>query len=180
MKTSGIDFELDYRWHPHFAPGSIQFRALATRVLDLTFATPAGEQDRLGQVSNVNRTPGVPKWAGNAQINYSSDTWQMGVQARYVGAGVFSTIYTEGAGAANTVNDNHVPAYVYVSLNAGYRFDLGGGRNVELFGIVNNLFDTAPPFIPSGAAGGTNETSTNAGFYDVVGRFFRVGARFHF
>jgi hypothetical protein len=31
--------------------------------------------------------------------------------------------------------------------------------------------------IPSGAAGGINESSTNGQFYDVVGRFFRFGAR---
>jgi len=32
--------------------------------------------------------------------------------------------------------------------------------------------------IPSGAAGGINESSTNGQFYDVVGRFFRAGVRF--
>jgi hypothetical protein len=100
------------------------------------------------------------------------------VQARYVGAGKFSTILHEGTGAANTINDNHVPAFVYLSASASYRFYSIGQHAAELFGIVNNLTDTDPPMIPSGAAGGINESSTNGQFYDVVGRFFRAGIRF--
>ena len=53
-----------------------------------------------------------------------------------------------------------------------------GTRSAELFAVVNNLLDTDPPMIPSGAAGGINESSTNGQFYDVVGRFFRAGIRF--
>ena len=98
--------------------------------------------------------------------------------ARYIGAGKFSTVLHEGAGAANTINDNHVPAFVYVTASAAYRLHSSGSRSAELFAIVNNLFDTDPPMIPSGAAGGINESSTNGQFYDVVGRFFRAGIRF--
>jgi iron complex outermembrane recepter protein len=96
-----------------------------------------------------------------------------------VGKGKFGSILTEGAGAANTVNDNDVPAYVYLTLSTGYRFDLGNDRSVQLFAVVNNLLDTDPPFLPSGAAGGARESSTNPFFYDVIGRFFRFGARFN-
>jgi outer membrane receptor protein involved in Fe transport len=101
----------------------------------------------------------------------------LGLQARLVGAGVFSTILHEGSGA-NSVNHNRVPAFVYLNGSGSYRFRLGGDRSLELFGAVNNLLDKDPPMIPSGAAGGINESSTNGQFYDVVGRFFRFGARF--
>ena len=71
-----------------------------------------------------------------------------------------------------------MPAFLYLNATASYRFHIGPRRSVELFGIVNNLFDTDPPMIPSGAAGGINESSTNGQLYDVVGRFFRAGIRF--
>jgi iron complex outermembrane recepter protein len=175
--TRGIDFEVDYS-PSHVLGGSFSVRLLATRVLKLTSTTPAGVQDRLGQVSNFNRTPGLPKWAGDAFLDYTRGRTHLGLQARYVGAGKFSTVLHEGAGAANTINDNHVPAFVYLTASASYRFHSSGAHSAELFGIVNNLTDTDPPMIPSGAAGGINESSTNGQFYDVVGRFFRAGIRF--
>jgi len=175
--TRGIDFELSYS-RSHFLGGSLSTHLLATRVLKLESETPAGVQDRLGQVSNFNRTVGVPKWAGDAFADYERGRVRVGLQARLVGAGEFSTILHEGSGAANTINDNHVPAFVYVTASAAYRLKASGARSVELFAIVNNLFDTDPPMIPSGAAGGINESSTNGQFYDVIGRFFRAGVRF--
>ncbi|HWC56636.1 MAG TPA: TonB-dependent receptor, partial [Sphingomicrobium sp.] len=175
--TRGIDFEANYT-RSHVLGGSLSARLLATRVLKLTTTTPAGVQDRLGQVSNFNRTPGLPKWAGDAFLDYTHGPTRIGLQARYIGAGKFSTILHEGTGAANTINDNHVPAFIYLSASASYRFYSSGTHSAELFGIVNNLTDTDPPMVPSGAAGGINESSTNGQFYDVVGRFFRAGVRF--
>jgi outer membrane receptor protein involved in Fe transport len=176
--TRGIDFELAYS-HPRFFGGTLSTRLLATRVLRLQSEIPDGAiQDRLGQVSNFNRTAGVPKWAGDAFADYQRGRVRLGLQARLVGAGKFSTILHEGTGAPNTINDNHVPAFVYVTASGAYRLKSTGRRTVELFAVVNNLFDTDPPMIPSGAAGGINESSTYGQLYDVVGRFFRAGIRF--
>jgi iron complex outermembrane recepter protein len=177
-KTRGVDFEADYS-RQHFLGGSLSMQLLATRVLELQSSTPGGGVlDRLGQVSNFNRTAGVPKWAGDAFVDYTRGALRLGLQARYVGAGVFSTLLHDGTGAANTINDNRVPPFVYLTATAAYRIHTGGTRSAELFAVVNNLFDTDPPMIPSGAAGGINESSTNGQFYDVVGRFFRAGIRF--
>jgi len=174
--TRGIDFEANYS-RPQTFGGTLTAKLLATRVLKLTSTTPAGVQDRLGQVSNFNRTPGVPKWMGDAFFDYTRGPAHVGVQARFVGPGVFGTVLHEGTGP-NSVNRNSVPAFLYLNPSASYRFRLRGNRSVELFTAVNNLLDTDPPMIPSGAAGGINESSTNGQFYDVVGRFFRFGARF--
>jgi len=177
-KTRGIDFEADYS-RKHFVGGSLSTQLLATRVLELRSSTPGGGTlDRLGQVSNFNRTAGVPKWAGDAFVDYARGPLRLGLQARYVGAGVFSTLLHQGTGAANTINDNRVPPFVYLTATASYRVHSSGSRSAELFAVVNNLTDVDPPMIPSGAAGGINESSTNGQFYDVVGRFFRAGIRF--
>jgi outer membrane receptor protein involved in Fe transport len=177
-KTRGIDFEADYS-RSRFLGGSLTAQLLATRVLELQSSTPGGGiLDRLGQVSNFNRTAGVPKWAGDAFFDYARGPLRLGLQARYVGAGVFSTLLHEGAGEKNTINDNHVPPFVYLTATAAFRVHTTGTRSAELFAVVNNLTDLDPPMIPSGAAGGINESSTNGQFYDVVGRFFRAGIRF--
>jgi len=173
--TRGVDFELNYS-RPRTFGGNLSAKLLATRVLKLTSTTPAGVQDRLGQVSNFNRTAGVPKWVGDAFLDYDRGPVHLGLQARFIGPGVFGTILHEGTGA-NSVNRNSVPAFLYLNPSASYRFELGEHRSVELFTAVNNLLDKDPPMIPSGAAGGINESSTNGQFYDVVGRFFRFGAR---
>lgn len=177
--TSGIDVEMRYRFAPAWIPGAFRLRGLLTYVDDLTVTNPSGPQRRVGQVSEFNRVPGVPRLQGNAEIAFDShDNWKLALQARYVGKGRYSNILTEGAGAPNTINDNSVSARVYLSLSTSYGFELPNGRSVELFGVVNNLLDQDPPLIPSGAAGGTRESSTSAIFYDVIGRYYRVGVRF--
>lgn len=178
FETSGIDFEMRYSFRPSFLPGDIRLRAMATYVDKLTLITPAGPQQTVGQVSEVNRTPGVPHWTGNADISYQDDSLTIGVQGRLVGPGVFSNLYTTGAGAANTVSRNEVPAYAYFNLYGSINVPLGDDRQVQFFGTINNLLDQDPPMLPSGAAGGTRESSTNPVFYDVIGRFFRFGVRF--
>ncbi|WP_308515712.1 TonB-dependent receptor domain-containing protein [Sphingomonas flavescens] len=174
--TRGVDFELNYS-QPQFLGGRLSAKLLATRVLRLTSTTPAGVQDRLGQVSNFNRTGGVPKWTADAFLDFDRGPAHIGLQARFVGPDVFSTILHEGSGA-NSINRNSVPAFLYLNPSASYRLALSRSRSVELFGSINNVLDKDPPMIPSGAAGGINESSTNGQFYDVVGRFFRFGARF--
>ncbi|MFL6763390.1 MAG: TonB-dependent receptor [Sphingomicrobium sp.] len=180
FKTSGLDMEAHYSFEPGFTPGRFDLRALATYVDHLTFITPNGPQERVGQVSNVNRTGGVPHWLATSELNYEQGHWGAGVRAKYIGKGKFSSLYHEGAGAVNTVNDNSVPSYLYINLNGHYRVDLPSGRTADFFATVNNLFDKDPPMIPSGAAGGINESSTNGEIYDVVGRFYRAGVRVKF
>ena len=175
--TRGIDFEFNYS-RPRVLGGLVTTKLLATRVLKLTQTTPIGIHNFLGQVSNFNRVPGVPKWTADAFLDYTRGPAHLGLQARFVGPGKFSTDLHEGTGF-NSVNDNSVPAFLYLNATASYRLPIGGRRTVEVFGIVNNLLDKDPPMIPSGAAGGINESSTNGQFYDVVGRFFRAGIRFN-
>ena len=140
--TRGIDFELNYA-RPHFLGGKLSTRLLATRVLKLESTTPAGVQDRLGQVSNFNRTLGVPKWTADAFADYKRGPLRLGLQARLVGAGKFSTILHEGSGG-RFGQRQHVPAFVYVTASGAYRFESSGRRSAELFAVVNNLVRHRP------------------------------------
>jgi len=180
FNTAGFDAELRYNFRPGKGDGEIRFRGLVNYVTELTQIQQNGPQDRLGQLSEFNRVNGVPRWSGNADIGYWTPGWMVNLQARYIGSGVYSTLLTEGAGAANTINDNSVPAFVYFTLSGHINVPFGDGNNVQLFGVINNLLDKDPAYVPAGAAGGIRESSTNAAFYDVIGRYFRIGARLKF
>ncbi len=183
LKTSGVDFEVAYRTSlEHLGlplPGSVSFRALGTYVDTLLQTSSAGPLQEVGWLSTNSRVNGVPHFTSSQELVYDNATWSLGIRGHLIGSGHFNTIYKEGAGAANTINDNSVPAYYYVSLNGDYNFKVAG-RTFTAFGVVNNLFNTDPPFIPSGSVGAAAETSSNPTFYDVIGRSYKVGLRFKF
>ena len=75
----------------------------------------------------------------------------------------------------NSISDNSVGAWTYVNLNASYNLWSDGDRNVQLFGVVNNLLDKSPPVALPSSFGPTNNV-----LYDVVGRAYKVGVRFRY
>ncbi|WP_439533594.1 TonB-dependent receptor plug domain-containing protein [Polymorphobacter sp.] len=180
FNTSGVDAEFRYNFKPSFMAGDIRMRLLVTYVDELTQVQQTGPQVRVGQMSEFNRVNGMPRWSGNADIGYDTGVWAVNLQARYIGSGFYSTLLTEGTGAANTVSNNKVPAYVYLTLGGHINVPFGDDGNVQFFGLINNLLDKDPAMVPAGAAGGIRESSTNASFYDVIGRYFRIGARLKF
>lgn len=181
LKSSGYDFEVRYTqplstfYDP--LPGNIDIRWLATKAEHLTQIDSTGPTERAGKVSNHARINGVPEWSTVTDVTYRLPEWTFNLQARYVGQGIFNAALTEGCCKANTVSDNSVPAYIYYSLNMQHDLTVGG-HSFQVYGIINNLLDKQPPNIPSGAAGGINESSTNGAFYDTVGRNYRIGVRF--
>src|SRR3546814_13467846 len=65
------------------------------------------------------------------------------------------------------------PAEWYVDASAVFRID----EQLELFGGIDNLFDNKPPILGTAIAGDAN---TDPSLYDVIGRRFFIGGRFHF
>jgi outer membrane receptor protein involved in Fe transport len=65
-----------------------------------------------------------------------------------------------------TINYNHMPGAIYWDAYLSYNISERG----EVYGKVNNIANLGPP--PSG--GGVNGT-----IYDVIGRMYYVGLRFH-
>lgn len=176
FNTSGIDFE--FKYDTGLAGGNLTLRALGTYVEKLVTIDAGGADDRVGKVTFFNRTYGVPHFSGVVDATYRGENWLLNASTRIVGKAKFNPAFTEGAGAANTINRNDVPAYAYLSLTGQVDIDAGRGRKVQMFMTVDNVTDTRPPFIPSGSVGGLSETSTEPTFYDVIGRTFKVGMRF--
>jgi outer membrane receptor protein involved in Fe transport len=180
LKTSGVDFESSYNFDGDTLdlPGSFGLHMLATYVNEDTTILPGNVvQNTVGQVSNFNRLSGVPKWTGAATITWDLDPWSVNLRAKYVGAGVFSNTFQTGTGAANTINQNDVGDLVYFDLGGSYDLD-AWGVPTQIYGTIQNLFNKSPAFVPSQAAGGTNESSTNTTFYDPIGRLYKIGIRF--
>lgn len=180
QQTDGVDLEGNYNFPlsdlgRHLA-GQLAFRALATYVNKFVTIDPAGYHDYAGQLSGFGRLTGVPHWTATADTTYRLNGWMFNLEGHMVGAGKYGVTLTEGAGAVNTVNRNDVPAYFLFNLT-GRRTLVFGSATLEIYALIDNLFDKAPPLIPSGQVGGSAESSTNAVFYDVIGRNFKLGVR---
>jgi iron complex outermembrane receptor protein len=72
------------------------------------------------------------------------------------------------------VDNNGVPAVAYADL----RLSCNWSEGVNLYGAVDNVFDTPPPSIPNSLGGNSGAQNYNLQIYDGLGRQFRVGLRF--
>jgi iron complex outermembrane receptor protein len=173
FKTSGVDFEADYRVpiNKVSVPGNLNIRALATYTAHLITVDPAGATDRVKQTQ--------PQWVWNVGFNYDLGRFSTNLTARVLSRHTIDVtkVGPEDPGynvaLPNSINRNRDPAVLYLSLSAQYTLIDKGDRKLVLFGVVNNLTDRHPP----GASGGNLTTGP---LYDVVGRFIRTGVRFNY
>jgi outer membrane receptor protein involved in Fe transport len=180
VKTRGFDGELTY--DKSFGDNDFSLRVLGTYVLDLITVGNAGEVDRAGQNgAPVSQQSGVPTFSGNAYLTWSNDPVSLTFQARYVSKGLKDTTKIGAdqkgyvATAANSINENKIPDYWVFSLNGQVDIIKEDRRSLQFFGVINNLFDRAPPNRLSTSFGVTNPV-----LYDVIGRTFKVGVRFSY
>jgi len=174
-KVDGVDFEASY----HFslsdiwsgAGGDITMHALAGFVdHDENFTSGVAPIERVGDVGPNGYH--IPKWKGTWQGQYDLGPYEAFFQVRAIGAGRFDNTLVQGV----TIDNNTVPAAIYVDTNLKYTIpDLDG--NWAVFLGVNNIFNITPPLDPST---GNNPYYTQTALYDVVGRFFRVGVKFSY
>lgn len=200
--TSGVDFEAMYRFGLYRlfdnAGGDLTFRVLASYldklVLESSDTGSGGVQagvgtNYAGQVGagGVDDTASFsesPKWQANATISYSNGPVRGTLQTRYVGA---AKLYVDLTGpdngafditADNSINSNRIGDYFIFNLSGSYEMDMGG-RDVELFAMISNLFDTEPKFAPPLPPGG-GYLATNPVYYDTLGRRYQIGVRTSF
>ncbi len=126
---------------------------------------------------------------GNLTATYSQGPVAVTGQVRYVSAGTMNyNAYPIGtalpAPPAQGFNmaTNSVASYQVFNLTGSYRFPSVGGAGVQVFGVVNNLFDKAPPVAVGVGGFGASNTfgGTNATFFDTLGRSFKLGVRMTF
>lgn len=169
-KTRGVDIELGYS-----APagmlgldGQLSFRGIASYLAKQETTAPGGlPVDRAGE-AGVNP---YPHWRGVAQINYQGETTGAFLQVRHVGSGAYDL--TRGP---SIIDLQHVPSRTYFDGQISAKIPAASGE-VEMFLNVRNIFNTAPPIAPENA---NVPVAFNAFLHDVIGRTFRVGAKFKF
>jgi outer membrane receptor protein involved in Fe transport len=181
LQARGLDFEFNYQLplsEVGSLPGTIGFRVLANRALELATIDPAGiRTDRAGQNGRpVSQDSGVPDWSVNADLSYSAGPFSATVQMRYLTGGVYNAtlVGPEDANyaitAPNSISSNRVAGRTYINIAASFEVT----KQFELFGAITNLFDSAPPIAPSSVG------PYNSVLYDPIGQNFRFGARARF
>jgi outer membrane receptor protein involved in Fe transport len=181
----GLDFSAQYRLELGKG-GILDLRLLASRALEQTIVVGATrwEVDLAGMVGGSGFLPDyapAPDLTASLVVGYSRGPFRVTTQMSYTSKGwidlVTPFIGPDDAlydpALANTIIDNVVPSRVTQSVNVAYDFDRGD-RNTQLWMSINNLWDRDPPF-STGVTGGTN-----GGYYDTLGRAYRLGVRFNF
>jgi outer membrane receptor protein involved in Fe transport len=178
--TSGMDFQVDYT-HDLFA-GALDWHFVGNYTDSKTRTSIGITVNGAGAVSGdaaVNPLAGftMPKFRGNISTTYTEDPWSVTAQARLLGSARLSNQYLEGvstsvvpAGYTNFVDDNSVPWIVYTDLRASWRWT----DNIQLYGALDNAFNTPPPNLATTGGGGTD-----CRIYDCIGRSYRFGIRFN-
>jgi iron complex outermembrane recepter protein len=181
-KISGIDLEMGYsRPVDWFGGGERLGVRLFASFLDENSTTNSTgvKTDRAGQVGTGQATLfALPEWKATASLSYSRGPFRSFVQLRYIGDGIYDT--QNGIGPNNwIVADNDIGSIAYVDARLSWNMSIGDS-DVELYGNATNLFDRAPPLIPSYSAAVAAPAQYNAGLYDVLGRRFAVGVNVRF
>ena len=173
LDVRGIDFEARYSFNNlPVIPGSLSLHALATRYTKAEITDLPGDEPRdiLGFAGGDTSEQGYIKWTGVGNILYRLGGTSLNWNMRYIGKAGTASWAEDGI----TIGDRW---YHNVRLSQKVSGPLGG--DFEIFGGINNLFNSKPPFFPSGTAG-TQALDTVPAYYDVFGREFFGGIRVNF
>lgn len=180
LKTRGVDVEARYKIP--LGEGDLTLRALGTYLFDLiTIDATGASVNRAGMNGAPTSQPsGLPTFTGTLSATYAQGDFSGTLTSRYISRGVYNATligpHQSGYSAtlANSISDNRVNDYWLFNLNAQYDLTFNDTK-VQLFGIVNNLFDRDPPNDLPSSFGVTNPV-----LYDSIGRTFKAGFRFSF
>ncbi len=163
-RTNGVDVDVMYSLPAStlFAamPGQFHARVLATWVDSLTTFDGKNSFEYVTS-QGLTGGSGVPRWRGNATFGWRGDRYSAQTRARYISPGVYNNQLR--------LTNNSIGTYVYWDVGGRVRLPLSSGREFEVYADISNLFDKKSPF---GAVGSP--------YYDVVGRYYTLGARLRF
>jgi outer membrane receptor protein involved in Fe transport len=176
LRVEGLDFELDYRvpTMPFGLPGVFSIRALVNHAWhDSLTSGITGITTEMAGAST-----GVPKWTGNVTFGYQIQQTTVQLQVRGFSHVKYDPTLLDPtdagyvATAATTISQNRFPGRAYGNVT----FEQGAGNHLTMFAIVNNVLNSKPPaYVVIAATAGSRELN-----YDLLGRAFKVGARFKY
>jgi len=168
--AKGFDIEALYGFS--LGGGRVSVRGLATHMNELTLTSSGVTTDFAGTVGSTGSlgvAGGIPKWSATVSADYTTDAFSLGALARYVDGGKLNVGYVEGV----DIPDNSVPSRTYIDINGRVRIT----QAIEFYGAIDNLFNVDPPLTPNAITAPSYASSV---FYDRIGRFYVIGARFRF
>jgi len=190
----GIDFETSYRFQlsdfVESLDGGITLRALASKYLKLETIDGAFTVDGAGVLADgaggFASTGGMfaPDIKYLVSATYSGEAFSSTLTARGWNSGVYNNsvvVCTTGCPASTvavpTIGfENKVPGVVYIDLALNYKLMEG---TTEVFLVTENLFNKQPPIVGA-PPGNAFYSGLGNKQYDLVGRAFRLGARFKY
>jgi len=125
--------------------------------------------DRAGENGQGNSNA-VPRFRGNGSLTYRNDLFSLTGQLQYISKGKIDNTYNTAP--ALTINNNRVPAVVYMNTYATIKVT----DKVHVTASIQNLFDKDPPPAPYTIY----LTPVNGIYYDKVGRAFQAGVNLKF
>ncbi len=165
LETKGWDLAVNYNTDAF--GGSLAMNVLVTRTIDW-------ESTIYDESFTKLEEPGYQKWKANTQLAYRKDAVTFTWATRYLGSGVVDNTFDTSIWPAN----EDLPSVWYHDYNV--RFNLKDQASYTFIVGLNNATDKKPPYIPSPSFNNIAGTNTAAGVYDVIGRFFYVGAEVSF
>ena len=171
QSVSGLDFQGDYRF-PIWA-GTVDLHLIANYTDTQTQTAQGNTVSYAGSIGPDSAVGGGgPKFKSTIATTYTRDAWQASIQGRFIGSAKLNNAW----GALN-VDDNSVPSVAYLDVRGAYRWS----ENIQLYGAIDNLFNTPPPVVAGTTLSTTPyDVSVRDDIYDAIGRQFRIGIRFNY
>jgi iron complex outermembrane receptor protein len=174
LATEGVDFTVNFA--DRVGPGRLSAALSYTHLLEgYEIPLPGAARDPfMGEI-------GAPRDKFTLKLGYKWNAWSINTQITHVAASALDDQFLAGfecpfnSGIACAPGSIKVPAKTYTDLGLSYQLN----KTVQLYGGIDNLFDTKPPLLSS-MPGGDTGTETNAGTYDPIGRRYYVGVRAQF
>jgi len=184
-KATGFDIAVNYRtsldafvdsWK-----GDLSLNAAITHAMTDTQNSGAPGVAAIN-VAGMNATSAPPHWKYQFTANYSWDPVSVGLTLRGVSEGKYNSNWITCTTACPVSTANYItsdyntlPSAWYLDINSS--FDIT--NDVKAYFNVKNAFNLNPPVYYTGPSGNAwQQLPAPLYNYDILGRVFRVGARF--
>jgi len=165
-KRSGLDILVSYRTpldrYLSGVPGALTLNFAGNYILKY-----GDNIANAGYIERVGETVSTPRFTSTLTATYDIGKASVTAQWRHISSGLYNVTFVEGV----NINDNTVDGADYINLSGSY--DLT--EKLQLFGVVNNLFNKQPPIAPQNFGYPTINT-----WFDLIGRTYKMGARYRF
>jgi iron complex outermembrane recepter protein len=178
--TSGLDFQADYLMD--LFSGKLDWHLVGnynderTRTIPNNAGTALVTYDGAGALdaadAGIQPIVAGPKFRATLSATYDQGDWEGTIQGRFIGSAQLVNGWVNGV----NIDDNGVPAVAYMDLRLIYRWT----NAINVYGAIDNTFDTPPPSIPTMVGDNAGAQNYNLQIYDGLGRQFRVGLRFNY